>query len=60
MQTKLSSFKLIFKQPRLGGSLSKMLLPPSQIISHFNNLRELKHLKFDQIYMINNNIYDTN
>jgi hypothetical protein len=28
------------------------LLPPSQIIRHFKNLRELKDLKFDQIYMI--------
>jgi len=29
----------------------KMLLPPSQIISHSNFLRESKYLKFDQIYI---------
>jgi hypothetical protein len=39
----------------------EMLLPPFQIIvSHSKNLVESKHLKFDQIYMVDNNIYDIN
>ena len=29
----------------------KLLLPPSQIISHSKNLEELKFFKFDQIYI---------
>jgi len=39
---------------------SSLIFPPSQVIGHFKNLRESKHLKFDQIYMIKNNIYDIN
>ena len=31
---------------------AKIILPPSQIISHSKNLRESNFSKFDQIYMI--------
>ena len=35
-----------------GGTTTSKVLPPSQIIRHSNFLGEPKHLKFDQIYII--------
>ena len=40
------NFRKDFRPP----SEPKELLPPFQIISYLKNLRELKHLRFDQNY----------
>jgi hypothetical protein len=37
----------------------KKILPSCQITSYSIFLGDSKYLKFDQIYIINNNIYDT-
>jgi hypothetical protein len=42
----------LMMQHQLASLYLWMVLPPSQIIRHSKNLRELNDLKFDQIYMI--------
>jgi len=39
--------------------MTNLVLLPSKIINYSNYLKESKYLKFDQIYIIKYNTYDT-
>jgi len=60
--THLYPNNILFLLSRRDGSCwqvgKHILLSPSQFINHSKNLRKLKHLKFDQHYKKNRQIYD--